>query len=969
MNRPAYLDKQETGLMQGSISQTLTSPEYLEKIFEYLWEPVFVKDENLRLVFVNKAFCEFVWKDKDQIINFQSSSFASQKEYEDYYADDMKVLEENGMISFDQTYEHSSKWLRHVKVAKNIFSDAKWKRFIVWIVQDLTEQKEAEWALLDVVQKTKAILNWVHEGIVVYGPDLCYRQWNPFMEKLTWLKEADVLGKHPAEIFPFLVETWTLERLEAVLKGWPAFCSELRMASTDKTSIAYDKNQAFHDDDWNIIWVIGVVHDVTEHKATEEILIKNMQMYEKLVSKIPVWVYILHSTPGGEFELKFASPRMAEILGVNIDYLTSDARNIYEIIHPQDIENFIIKNREWIKRWIPFDWKGKIQVNWGVRWVSISSTPEFMNNWEVLWHWLVVDITENVKSEKELKRLNRTLKLTSDCNKMLLNVELEQKLLDEVCKIFIGSGWYQMSWVWYKDKNSMEITPVAQFWFEEWYLESIMAKWDANDLKWMGPIWACINERRPIFMDNIQTDPVFLQWREAAIRFRYNSSIALPLFDEEETIWVLMVYSEETEVFNNEEIGLLEELSMNISKWIQFIRAKEEKLKAEALLQKAEEQLRIRQKMDSLGTLASWISHDFNNLLTWIMGFLELLNSDTSLNDRHRVFIDNALKWSWRAADLIKQFQNLSRNSISEKTCIDIHAVAKEVFWFLEKTTDKIVEKKLDFNKWEYFINWSASEIHQVLLNLWTNSFMALEERWLRDWDFIRMRAEDYICTEEDCNWLSKWEYVHIMFEDNGKWMSEEVASKAFDPLFTTRGKSSQRGQWLGLSMVYNIIRMHKWHIHIESSEGVWTTMHIYLPKTRKREINSPKEHVKEKIWNETILVIEDEKMIQDFVKAILEQNWYNVITADDWKEWLETYIQCRDSIDAVVLDLTMPKMSGQTVLEKMLDIKQDVKVIISSWQNNEESREWILSKAKWFVNKPYSLSLLTDTVRNVLDS
>ena len=145
--------------------------------------------------------------------------------------------------------------------------------------------------------------------------------------------------------------------------------------------------------------------------------------------------------------------------------------------------------------------------------------------------------------------------------------------------------------------------------------------------------------------------------------------------------------------------------------------------------------------------------------------------------------------------------------------------------------------------------------------------------------------------------------------------------------------------------------------------------MHVYLPKSIPMEKTELKEMNEKPAWHWTILVVEDESMIQEFVKTVLETNWYDVITADDWKEWLDRYMENMNSIDMVILDLTMPRMSGQAVLEKMLEIKNDVKVIISSGQNNEEARWGILTKAKWFINKPYRVEALTNMVKSVLES
>lgn len=373
--------------------------------------------------------------------------------------------------------------------------------------------------------------------------------------------------------------------------------------------------------------------------------------------------------------------------------------------------------------------------------------------------------------------------------------------------------------------------------------------------------------------------------------------------------------------------------------------------------------------MESIGVLAWWIAHDFNNLLTPMMGYLDLLMMDNTLSSRQREYLEKVMLSTRRASESTKQIQTFSKNTISEKEGFDISSLITEVFDFVEKENGDEIKKINDLNPWEFFVYWNESEIHQVLLNLVINSTNAIKDKGSKGEDYIRIKAENYRSSDLDETSLSEWDFVHIIFEDNWKWMSEDVLSKAFDPFFTTKWKNQQRWQWLWLSMVYNIItNKHNGHIYLESKEWVWTKVHIYLPKSLSNDKVKQKESLNIDSGSETILLIEDDNMIQDMVKLMLEKNWYKVFVANDWIEWLDMYIEKIDDIDLVLLDLTMPRMSGQTVLEEMVKIKGDVNVIISSWQNDQEKNEWILSKAKWFVHKPYTMSELFWTIREVLD-
>ena len=384
-----------------------------------------------------------------------------------------------------------------------------------------------------------------------------------------------------------------------------------------------------------------------------------------------------------------------------------------------------------------------------------------------------------------------------------------------------------------------------------------------------------------------------------------------------------------------------------------------------------EEQLQIRQRMDSIGTLGAGIAHDFNNLLAGIMGYLDILLNinNKGLSETQKEYISNALKSCHRAADLVKQFQSLSKGTVSSKTSVDLYEASIEVFSLLEKTTDKLILKEADLEPGEFYVTADPSELNQVLLNLGTNAVKAIEEKGIKPGDHIRIRAREYTITGKDKTGLVESKYIHIFFEDTGIGMTDDVKRQAFDPLFTTRGKSSQKGQGLGLAMVFNIItRRHDGYIDIESAEGEGTTIHIYLPKAQSRQQIKDREVKRVAGGNETILIIEDEETVLNLAKEVLGNYGYNILTAFDGRQGLDIYAKHKDSIDLVLLDLMMPEMSGRMVFKEMLQINPAVKVIISSGQSEEDTSQGIFSKAKASVSKPYKVSELAQTVRTVLD-
>jgi len=384
-----------------------------------------------------------------------------------------------------------------------------------------------------------------------------------------------------------------------------------------------------------------------------------------------------------------------------------------------------------------------------------------------------------------------------------------------------------------------------------------------------------------------------------------------------------------------------------------------------------EEQLQIRQRMDSLGTLAGGIAHDFNNMLAGIMGNLDILYLESeNFTDEQKECLRDAKESSEQAASLTRQFQKLSRFEISLQKSIDIYEVTDEVFNLLKRTTDRLIDKEIGFKKGDFFIKGNKSELNQVLLNLGINSCESIEENGVKPGDFVKIDAQKYRAERNDKTGLPEGDYVHIRFADSGTGMSKDVLKKMFDPFYTTKTKGIKKGQGLGLAMVYNIVtRFHNGAILPESKEGKGTIMHIYLPMAEAEEKIKEEPVTEIKGGNETILVVDDEVNILKSVKRILGNYDYNVITASDGEEAIDIYAANRDSIKAVILDLNMPKMSGDMVFEKLLELNPEIKVIIFTGHSDEFAREGILAKSKEYVLKPDFTESLPKTLRKVLDS
>ncbi len=377
-----------------------------------------------------------------------------------------------------------------------------------------------------------------------------------------------------------------------------------------------------------------------------------------------------------------------------------------------------------------------------------------------------------------------------------------------------------------------------------------------------------------------------------------------------------------------------------------------------------EEKLTAHQKIDPIKLLAGGIAHDFNNLLSGIMGNLELLSTDQEgLIMTQKNHIANALIPCQKAVTLNRQLQALTASNPSMTSTMDIYKIAKTVFNLLGQAPSPLIKKTIEFSENQFFIKGYEEELYQVFMNLSVNALQAIEEKGSPMEGFVRI----YIPKENHFppKGLSfpDSEYLHFCFEDNGCGMTQETRKKAFDPMFSKWKTGDRKG--LGLATAHYIItKKHQGSVDIETAPGKGTIFHIHLPLAEKNISEKKKDsHFETK----TILVIEDEDMVRDMAVKALKAFGYNTLDACDGEAGLVLFKKNPLSIDAVLLDIIMPKMSGAETFKKMLNINPSLKVIVASGHVTNQDQKKIFSKACAYLEKPYQIMELKQTLESIL--
>ncbi len=381
---------------------------------------------------------------------------------------------------------------------------------------------------------------------------------------------------------------------------------------------------------------------------------------------------------------------------------------------------------------------------------------------------------------------------------------------------------------------------------------------------------------------------------------------------------------------------------------------------------KLEEQLRQAQKMESVGLLAGGVAHDFNNVLTAIIGYGNLLQMKMEKTDPLRSYAENIMTTAQRAAQLTQSLLTFSRKQIINPVPIELNSIILRVEKLLKRLIREDIELITRLVPADMTVMADSVQVEQVLMNLVTNARDSMPRGGtLTISTAIVELNEDSIASH---GYGKPGMYVRLSISDTGAGMDEQTRKRIFEPFFTT--KEMGKGTGLGLASVYGLIKQHQGFIDVESEQGRGTSFHVYFPAlkhgTAKEEV--PAEEIL-KGGTETLLVAEDDEIIRNLTSSILREFGYTVIVAKDGNDAVSVFQENRDRIGLLLFDVIMPRKSGKDAYEEIRTIKPDIKVLfISGYSADMISKEGILEKGLSFVSKPVSPSELLRKVREVLD-
>ena len=379
-----------------------------------------------------------------------------------------------------------------------------------------------------------------------------------------------------------------------------------------------------------------------------------------------------------------------------------------------------------------------------------------------------------------------------------------------------------------------------------------------------------------------------------------------------------------------------------------------------------EEQLRQAQKMEAVGMLAGGVAHDFNNLLTIINGYSQLLLNNLGPKDPNRHFAEQIMKAGDRAAGLTNQLLAFSRRQVMQPKVLDLNQLVTGLTAMLRRLIGEDIDLRLTLREGTGRVSADPGQLEQVLMNLVVNARDAMPSGGSLTIETANVTLDDHYANRHIA--IKPGSYVMLAVSDTGSGMDEETKNRLFEPFFTT--KAPGKGTGLGLSTVFGIVKQSGGSVEVYSEKGNGSSVKVYLPRVDQKLPTDQERRRKHQKGSETILLVEDDEMVRTLVRETLQRDGYKVIDSSDPVEARRIAEHHRGSIQLLITDVVMPKLSGKELARILMDGRPDLKVLyMSGYTDSAIVNSGILQQEVAFLQKPFTPAGLSAKVREVIET
>ena len=919
-------------------------------LFETSYDAIFIMKENF-FIDCNQKSLEMFGCERNDIIGHTPMEFSPTIQPDG--ADSLKMI----FVKIDAAWKGEQQifeW-QHKKYDGTLFDtevrlnliQLSTGPLIQAIIRDFTDHKIAENALSESQNKYKTLFQKSADAILIIEGDKFVDCNDATVQMLKYDNKTELLETHPSELSPQKQPDGreSFEKANEMMaiaidhgshrfewdhkrKNGEVFPVEVLL-----TSIPLPEGNFIH-----VVW-----RDITARKHADLLLKESEERFRRLFKDLGDAVFvcgigdnfekILEVNPSAEQQTGYSSD---ELIGMKIDEsLVVKGSGDHDLL---EIENKLLNNEP-----VTFS-EMKRRKDGTEYWVEIVLTPI-----EYKGKKACISINRDISKRKHLDQLNKVLLQISDTATSASSLEELLKSIREILHSVIDTTNF---YVGLYDKSTHTIS--------EPYSEDTFDKYQSYPAG-KTLTYHVIKTGRPLFAN----DEISLKLEEKGEVEHFGTDsklwLGVPLITKDTVIGALVVQSYTDEnLYSESDLDILQYVSTEIATVIR--RKQEEKDRATL-----EAQLRRSQKMETIGTLAGGIAHDFNNILTPILGFTQMAMIKIDPDDTLYKDLEQILNGGNRARDLVDQILLFSKQDERERYSLELQFLITEAMKLLRPTIPTTIEINQDIDNSCGNVIADATQIHQVIVNLCTNAWQAME----KSGGCISIELKQVVIDESTQNKfpnLNDKHYACLSIRDTGIGMTQPIMEHIFEPFFTT--KKVDKGTGLGLSVVHGIVIGHRGNIDVSSSPGEGTCFKVYLPI-----VNSKKETLKIKDsslvgGNESILVVDDDEIVGIMIQRLLDDLGYTSDVFSGSPEALDAFRDHPDKYDLVLTDFTMPEMTGVELSVEIQKIKSGMPIIIITGNrgiiNSKHLKKAGILK---IMDKPISINSFSQEIRDILDN
>jgi signal transduction histidine kinase/DNA-binding response OmpR family regulator len=564
----------------------------------------------------------------------------------------------------------------------------------------------------------------------------------------------------------------------------------------------------------------------------------------------------------------------------------------------------------------------------------------------------------------EIERMNRLYATLSQANQTIARCKSLAELFPNLCRVAVEFGQFKMAWIGLRIAGRDRVSAFARYAAPQDAPLALPCQ-DCQDCGCSITVEA-VRTGRPCLSNDLQHDERTACCHAVLFQLGVRSCAAFPFHLHGEACGTFALCSAEADFFNAAEVYLLEEVCLDISYAMENIKREEQRQQAEADREKLQAQLIQSQKMEAVGRLAGGVAHDFNNMLSVILGQTEmaLINMEPSGPLFSRLM--EIHKAAERSANLTRQLLAFARKQTIAPKVLDLNETLEGMLKMLRRLIgEDIVLAWLPADGlWPVKVD--PSQIDQILANLCVNARDAISGVGKVTIETRNVVLDEAYCAEHvEC---VPGDYVLLAVDDNGCGMDKETLGKLFEPFFTT--KEMGKGTGLGLATVYGIVKQNKGFINVYSEPGQGATFKIYLPRhlseVERVQDEAPTALVR---GHETILLVEDEPSLLEMTQAMLESLGYTVQAAATPSAAMHMAKEHASHIRLLISDVVMPEKNGRELAKDLTVLNPSLECLfMSGYTANAIAHHGVLDEGVHFIPKPFSLKTLAAKVREVLD-